>query len=102
MQEIQMGVYRLYHSERDISYIGFSRNLAGTKKRLRFELKLNACSYKPLQAFYNECGGDLTYEVLETYVPAEGMSEEEIDAHLQAILLRYQVKLKARPVQVQI
>ena len=102
MQASSMGAYRLYDPQTNESYVGFSRNIEGTRKRLRFELKLNACSYKPLQAFYNDRKGELVFEMLEEYTPAAGMSEEETDAHLQAIVLRYKLKLNAKLVQVQI
>lgn len=97
-----MGVYRLYDPKGDISFVGFSRNLEGTRKRLRFELKLNACSYKPLQEFSNACNAELCFEILETYCPASGLTEEEVEAHLSAMLLRYKSKLNAQPIQVQV
>ena len=97
-----MGVYRLYDAQSGASYIGFSRNLEGTRKRLRFELKLNACSYKPLQAFCNACGGELCFEVLETYAPDSSLSEEEVDAHLTAMMLRHKVSLNAKLIQLQV
>ena len=97
----EMGVYRLYDEHTGRSFVGFSRYLTGTRKRLKFELKLNACSYKPLQAFYNACG-ELRFEVLEAYCPTAGLSEEEIDAHLTALALKYRERLSAQPIQVQI
>jgi hypothetical protein len=97
-----MGVYRLYDPKSGTSYVGFSRNLEGTRKRLRFELKLNACSYKPLQEFSNACDNELCFEILETYCPDTDLSEEEVDAHLSAMLLRYREKLNAQPIQVQV
>ncbi len=97
-----MGVYRLYDPADKVSFVGFSRNLEGTRKRLRFELKLNACSYKPLQEFSNACKNELCFEVLETYAPALTLSEEEVDAHLAAMLLRYKMKLNAHTIQVQV
>lgn len=97
----EMGVYRLYDERTGRSFVGFSRYLTGTRKRLKFELKLNACSYKPLQQFYNACGG-LCFEVLEPYCPAPGLSDEEIDAHLAALALKYREQLHAQPIQVQI
>ena len=47
-KQLISGIYRLYDAHGD-SFVGFSRNVDGTRKRLMFELKLNACSYKPLQ-----------------------------------------------------
>lgn len=97
-----MGVYRMYDPKSSVSYIGFSRNLESTRKRLRFELKLNACSYKPLQEFSNSCGGELCFEILETYEPDFTCAEEEIDAHLTAMLLRLKTSLNAKLIQVQV
>ena len=97
-----MGVYRLYDPVSGVSYLGFSRNIESTRKRLRFELKLNACSYKPLQEFYNSCGGELCFEILETYEPYSNSAEEEIDAHLTAMLLRLKTSLNANLIQVQV
>lgn len=96
-----MGVYRLYDEKGDRSYVGYSRNLAATRKRLLFELKLNACSYKPLQAYYNQCGA-LCFEVLESYIPPQGISELEIDAHLMAMLLKHKAALQAYTIQQQV
>lgn len=98
--ETAMGVYRLYCPHTNESYVGFSRYLEGTRKRLRFELRLNACTYKPLQAFYNRCEGAVDFEVLETYKPGEALSEEEVDAHLMAMLLKHKVRLQAKQIQV--
>lgn len=95
-----MGVYRLYHAPTDTSFIGFTHYMEGTRKRLKFELALNACSYKHLQAFYDEHGGDVQFEVLEEYEADFALSDEEIDAHLMAILLRYKEKLHAKLIQI--
>jgi len=97
----EMGVYRLYDEKTGGSFVGFSRYLSGTRKRLRFELRLNACPYKPLQAFYNACGG-LSFEVLEAYCPGPALSDEEIDAHLAAAVLKYKGKLNAQLIQIQV
>ncbi len=86
---IQMGVYRLYDLKTQQSFIGFSRNLAGIKKRMRFELTLNASPYAALQQAFCACGG-LTFEVLETYAPNLPQSDEELDAHLLALAIRQQ------------
>lgn len=95
-----MGVYRLYNVETGESFVGFSRHLAGARKRLLFELQLNACSYKPLQALYNQ-HGSLSFEVLEEYWPTPGETELETDAHLTALMIRQKARLNARLVQVQ-
>ncbi|MDD3920028.1 MAG: hypothetical protein PHO41_02470 [Eubacteriales bacterium] len=97
-----MGVYRVYSPVNGDSFVGFTRNLNGTYKRLRFELKLNACSYKALQAFWNACCGTVEFEVLEQYEPVPGYSDEELDAHLQALMLKHQSQLSAKAIQVQI
>lgn len=97
-----MGVYRLYDPEGDVSFVGFTRSLEGIQKRLRFELTLNACSYRPLQEHYNACKGEMRFEVLEEYHPADGLSEEEVDAHLQALFLRHKARLNGRRLQVEI
>lgn len=93
------GIYRLYYENAD-SYIGFSHNIEGTLKRLKFELKLNACSYKPLQSFYNEHGDELRFEVLEEFSPQEGIAplsamtdDAEYDAHIRARLFKWKARL---------
>ncbi len=94
-----MGVYRVYDPKSNEAYVGYSRNLRGTYKRLRFELKLNACSYKQLQAFYNERAGEVAFEPLELFTPPEGISEEETDARLFAMLYRHKANLHAKIIQ---
>ena len=98
MRELQAGVYRLYDEKSGQSFVGYSRNLEGIKKRLMFECKLNACPYTALQRAYTECGG-LTFEVLETFAPDEGMTDEELDAHLLALVARYMQIHNAKSVQ---
>ncbi len=98
MRQLQTGVYRLYDTISGQSFVGFSRNLEGIKKRLLFECRLNACPYTALQRAYTECGG-LTFEVLETYEPGSGMTDEELDAHLTAFMVRYQQIYNAKPIQ---
>lgn len=95
-----MGIYRLYNPADGQSFIGFSRHIEGTRKRLTFELKLNACSYKPLQAFYNACGGELAFETLETFAPPPTMSDEEIDGYLLARMYYRKGQLGAQSIQV--
>ena len=91
-----MGVYRVYDacSPDGECFVGFSRNVAGTIKRLRFELTLNACSYKLLQQFYASCK-DPRIEIYDTYSPenADSMSDTEIDAHLYAKTIAARTKL---------
>lgn len=96
-----MGVYRLYHPEMDRSFLGFSRHVEATRKRLAFELKLNACSYKPLQAYYNQCK-ELQFEYVEEYCPAANETDLEIDAHLMALLLKHKAVLNAELIQMQV
>ena len=84
-------------------FIGFSYNLNSTFKRLRFELTLNACSYKPLQSYWNACG-PLEFCVLEEYAP-EQQIEDELDARIKARMFALQkslmgdVELLQTPVQ---
>lgn len=87
-----MGVSRLFEPEGGKSFVGFSLNLVGTMKRLRFELTLNASPNKELQALWNRCG-NLEMEVLEELQYDCDMSEFEIDAHLRAMQMRWQEKL---------
>ncbi|MBQ3552740.1 MAG: hypothetical protein IJA35_06315 [Clostridia bacterium] len=83
-----MGVYGYFAPDARVA-IGFSRHVYATKKRLDFELKLNACSYKMLQQLYNECG-TLEFKLLETYKPSADESDIVIDAHLKALLLKWE------------
>ena len=89
----------MYAPKTGESFVGFSRNLRGTRKRLRFELTLNACSYKALQSFYNENNGEVEFEVLELFDPTPMRSEEELDGHMHAMLYRHKVKHNARMIQ---
>ncbi len=98
MRELQMGVYRLYDAKTSESFVGFSRNLAGIKKRLLFELKLNACPYTDMQRRYNQCGG-LSFEVLHTYEPPNGETDEELDAHLLGLLEHYRQQYASKPIR---
>ncbi len=98
MQQLQMGVYRLYDEKSGQSFVGFTRNLAGSKKRLLFECKLNACPYTELQRAYTECGG-LAFEILETYEPHAGATDAELDAHLSALLIHHQQIHRATPIR---
>jgi len=98
---IKAGVYRIYAEQTGESYVGFTRNLNGTYKRLRFELKLNACSYKALQQFYN-VHEDMAFELLEVYDAPLSMSDEEVDAHLQALVFKHKAALNAQMIQMQI
>ena len=95
-----MGIYRVFDANdpKAGSFVGFSRNVEGTIKRLRFELTLNACSYKPLQEFYSHLASP-TIELYEKYDPeggTDGMSDTEIDAHLYALLLKAKNSLGER------
>ncbi|HWR23257.1 MAG TPA: hypothetical protein VN366_07235 [Feifaniaceae bacterium] len=98
MRELQAGVYRLYDENSGKSFVGFSRNLAGIRKRLLFELKLNACPYTELQRAYAKYGG-LSFEILENCEAEAGMTDEELDAHLSALMLRYRQIHNAKPIQ---
>lgn len=94
---LTMGVYRVFDSAdpEGPCYMGFSRNVEGTIKRLRFELTLNACSYKPLQLFYLKCTSP-EIALHAVYTPdgdLDDMSDVEIDAHLYAMLLSAKTKL---------
>ncbi|HWS30387.1 MAG TPA: hypothetical protein VN512_09795 [Clostridia bacterium] len=90
MNEPAAGIYRIY-AMCGASFVGFSRNVNGTLKRLKFELTLNACSFKPLQRFWNE-SGPLEMEVLEE-MSLEGMDDIVLDAHLRACMLKWQKAL---------
>jgi hypothetical protein len=94
-----MGVYCF--TDGDASYVGYSRNIRATQKRLEFELKLNACSYARLQRFYNE-SDLLRFELLEEYTPPASITELEADAHLQALLLKHKTRLKATCIQTEV
>lgn len=85
------GIYRVYSDT--VSYIGFSHNVRGTLKRLRFELAMNACSYRPLQRLWNQNDG-LEMELLEQYEPDAEMADEELEAHLTAKLFVWKGKLE--------
>lgn len=102
-KKLVQGIYRVYDPKDGASYIGFSYNVAGTLKRLRFELTLNACSYKALQDFWNQ-RGELAFEELEAYMPEEGMDALEADAHLRAKLYVWKKRLgeNTRVIQSQI
>lgn len=91
-KRLTAGIYRAFDPKAGDSFVGFSFNFAGTEKRLRFELALNACSYKPLQAFWNERGG-LEIELLEAYEPDPALSDIETDAHIRARLFFWQERL---------
>ena len=97
-KQLTAGIYRAFDPKSGESLVGYTLNFEGTRKRLKFELALNACSYKPLQMFWNEKGG-LEIELLEAYV-----SDLEIDAHLHAKLFAWQERLGAgtRLLQTQI
>lgn len=101
MAELIAGVYRLF-VQGGTSYVGFSRNVNGTLKRLKFELTLNACSHKPLQKLWNE-QGPLESEILEEFDPS-GMDDIVLDAHLRARVIAWQRALgeNARLVQSEV
>lgn len=93
-----VGIYRLYDESTGESYVGFSCNIESTLKRLRFELTLNACSYKGLQSFWNERGG-LKTEILERCALTPGMSDEEREGYLKARMFFHIGRLGAKAVQ---
>lgn len=98
MAELIAGVYRVY-AKNGVSFLGFSRNVNGTLKRLKFELTLNACSSKPLQRLWNECGS-LEMELLEELNP-EGMDDLELDARLRARVMVWRKSLGENTLLVQ-
>jgi hypothetical protein len=100
--ETVKGIYRLYDKKSGQSFVGFTHHMEGTRKRLRFELKLNACSYKPLQAFFNACEDEMQFEPLERIETEPNMSDEQVEALLTARMLYHKAKLNALPVQVRI
>ncbi len=91
-KRLTAGIYRVFDPATEDSFVGFTFNFAGTEKRLRFELTLNACSYKPLQAFWNE-RGELAFELLEEHGPDPAASDLEVDAHIHARLFFWQERL---------
>jgi len=90
---LSIGIYRLYDPKTEESFVGFSRNITGTLKRLRFELPLNACSYKELQTFWNERRGEVKMETLEEFSPPADMSDDALDEHLHRMLETHQKRL---------
>lgn len=87
-----MGVYRIYDAQSPErgSFIGFSRNVNGVIKRLRFELEMNICSNRELTAFYRDCLSP-TLALYREYTPGdyEIQSDYDLDtdAHLAALAL---------------
>lgn len=91
-KKLEMGAYRVFDRANGASFVGYSLNLAGTLKRLRFELTLNACSYRPLQQFFS-AAAEPDMEILEVYSPKPDESDEEAEAHVRALAFVWQTKL---------
>jgi len=72
LSERPAGAYRLVHDASGKSYVGTSPDVDAMKNRLLFQLKMGACSIKPLQDDWNRYGADaFRYEVLELFKPPE-------------------------------
>lgn len=69
------GVY-LLRAPSGECYVGMSYNVAGTIKRLRFELSLNASPYTAVQRLWNRFGS-LEMEVLEEWEEEANASAEQ-------------------------
>ena len=95
------GVYRAYDAsgKHDTCFVGFSFNIASSVKRLRFELALNACSYTPLQAFWNQCG-ELTFETLQSF-EAEDVVTLERQYELEALARSWCMRLGSTAQSIQ-
>jgi len=76
-----------------VSYIGYSFNVKGIFKRFRFELGLNSCTVKPLQAMYNAAGGKVCMELLEQ-IPAEDANDARAQKELESAMAKWQEKLE--------
>lgn len=92
-QKLKAGIYRIYDEKNKRSFLGYTYNLKGILKRFRFELNLNMCTHKPLQAMYNESGKNAQAEVLEEIAidPNEPRAEEMMNE----AMLKWQQKLEA-------
>ncbi len=88
-----IGIYRIYDPVTGESFVGFSRNIEGTLKRFRFELPLNACSYKALQKFWNERKGNVLMETLEEFSPPADMDDFALSEHLEQMMYAQQKRL---------
>ena len=94
IEPLTAGIYRVRDEEKKISFIGYSYNICGLFKRFRFELGLNACSVKPLQAMYNRAGGRVNMEILEE-IPVCGANDADGERHLKSALCAWRDKLDA-------
>lgn len=87
------GIYRIYDPEHGVSFIGYSFNVNGILKRFRFELGLNSCTHKPLQAMYNAAGGRVREDVLEEMSDCDA-NDSGAEARLTAAMQKWQNKLE--------
>ncbi|MEG1559842.1 MAG: hypothetical protein RRY79_01810 [Clostridia bacterium] len=83
--ELITGIYRVFDEDTGETFLGFSQNVVGTLKRLRFELMLNACPNKQLQKFYTSAKSPKMELIEDVHILPE-MNEYEIDALLRARL----------------
>lgn len=86
MDGLTPGIYRVFKEGEATNFIGSSYNTMGTMKRLRFELTLNACSYKALQEYWNT-HGEMHFELYEAVERPQGMTDIEFEGLLYARLL---------------
>ena len=95
------GIYRLQDEANHISFIGYSFNIEGLFKRYRFELGLNACSVKPLQAMYNSAHGNVHMEILEQTQVSDISSPDTEESMKKALeIWRRSLEAKGESVRV--
>lgn len=90
---LKAGVYRICDEKNKSSFIGYTYNLDGILKRFRFELNMNMCTLKPLQAMFNAARKQVSYDILEE-VEVSAAGDVESDAHLKACMYKWQKKLE--------
>lgn len=65
-----MGVFQIRNTVNEKVFVGSSLNLPGIKNRHEFQLKMGGHPNQPLQAEWNELGGDkFVFEILEELPP---------------------------------
>lgn len=63
---VSAGVYAVRCAQSGRIWVGTAPDLSTIENRIRFQLRLNACPHRDLQAAWNEHGGDsLAFDVLE-------------------------------------
>lgn len=72
LSERPAGVFALVHIASGKSYVGTTPDLPAMKNRLLFQLKMGACSIKPLADDWNKYGEEaFEYKELERFKPPE-------------------------------